>query len=372
MSKTLLVTGGAGFIGSAFIRQMVEKGNQVIVLDCLTYAGQKSNLETSSGPIHGKGTIELVVASINDHEKIRKLLRTHQADAIVHFAAESHVDRSITGPGVFLETNVSGTYVLLQAALEYWQTLTGEKKNGFRYLQVSTDEVYGALGPEGKFSEATPYAPNSPYSASKAAADLFVRAWFHTYGLPTITTNCSNNYGPRQYPEKLIPVMIMNAITGKPLPVYGKGENIRDWIHVEDHSHGVYLALTQGRPGETYCFGGDAERRNLDLVHTLCDGLDALHPRIDGKSHRTAIQYVTDRLGHDFRYAIDDTKAQKELGFTRRYTFEQGIRDTVVWYLDHLDWAMTIYERKAGEANEGNTFSRRQWLETLSAHSKRI
>lgn len=336
--ENLLVTGGAGFIGSTFVRQRVAAGDRVVVLDALTYAGHRENLDGVTGP----GSLELVVGDICDGERVASLLRSHRVTRLVNFAAESHVDRSISGPAAFIETNIIGTFRLLSAALEYWNTLSGSANDSFRYLQISTDEVYGSLGPTGKFSETTPYAPNSPYSASKAAADHLVRAWHHTYGLPTITTNCTNNYGPRQFPEKLIPFMIHCALVGKPLPVYGDGGNVRDWIHVEDHSRGVWLALTRGTPGSTYCFGGNAERNNLEVVRTLCQELDRLRPRKDGKPHVEGIQFVKDRLGHDRRYAIDDSLAIRQLGFTRQFNFESGLRDTVAWYLANEAWCQAV------------------------------
>jgi dTDP-glucose 4,6-dehydratase len=339
--KTLIVTGGAGFIASTFVRQMTAKGHRIIVLDALTYAGHKENLEGIPGP----GTCELVVGNITDGALVAELLHKHQPDALLNFAAESHVDRSITGPKAFIETNLIGTFTLLNASLAYWQGLgeSSSKRSAFRYLQVSTDEVYGSLGATGKFHEKLPYEPNSPYSASKAGADHLVRAWHHTYGLPTLTTNCSNNYGPRQFPEKLIPTMITNGLGGKQLPVYGDGGNIRDWIHVEDHCSGIALALERGKPGETYCFGGNSERNNLDVVRTICRELDELRPRADKTKYDTLIQFVQDRLGHDRRYAIDDTKAQNELGFTRKYTrFEDGLRATIQWYLDNQAWCQAV------------------------------
>jgi len=346
MHNSLLITGAAGFIGSAFVRQRTAEGYHCIVLDALTYAGHRENLDSSDIP--GPGKITLVEGNICDLDLVRRLLRENQVSGVLHFAAESHVDRSIEGPKAFIDTNIYGTYTLLTASLEYWQGLPegSESKKNFRFLQVSTDEVYGTLGDTGKFSETTAFAPNSPYSSSKAAGDLLVRAWHHTYGLPTITTNCSNNYGPRQYPEKLIPHMIQCAINDKPLPVYGDGGNIRDWIHVEDHSHGVWLAYTQGRLGETYCFGGNAERNNLDVVKAICSLLNELRPRKDGKSYSEQISFVKDRLGHDRRYAIDDTKAQKELGFTRKYTsFESGLKATIEWYLNHSDWVSSVMKK---------------------------
>lgn len=341
LSRVLLVTGGCGFIGSCFVRQAVAQGDRVIVLDALTYAGHRENLEQISGP----GAFDLVVGNICDGPLVAHLLKGHPlgaVDSVVHFAAESHVDRSIDSPSSFIQTNIQGTFNLLNASLAYWQALGEEKKKSFRFVHISTDEVFGSLGSEGKFSEMTPMAPNSPYSASKASGDFLVRAWHHTYGLPTITTNCSNNYGPRQFPEKLIPHMIDCALAGRPLPVYGDGGNVRDWIHVEDHCAGVMLALNQGIPGSVYCFGGNSEKNNLDVVKTICHQLDELRPRMDGKSYEASIAFVTDRLGHDLRYAIDDSKAQLELNFKRRYNFEQGLAQTVQWYLDHSDWSAAV------------------------------
>ena len=340
--KNLLVTGACGFIGSNFVRARVAAGDKVVVIDALTYAGHRENLDG----ISGRGSCELVIGDICDGPLVAKLISGHQIDALINFAAESHVDRSIDSPAAFIETNIRGTFTLLNASLAYWQKLPESKKSGFRYVQISTDEVYGSLGPTGKFSETTPYAPNSPYSASKAAGDHLARAWFHTYGLPTITTNCSNNYGPRQFPEKLIPLMITHAVQGKPLPVYGDGGNVRDWIHVEDHCRGISLALEKGRPGQTYCFGGNAERNNLDVVRTICRELDKFRPRADGKKHDAGIAFVADRLGHDRRYAIDDALAQKELGFTREYNFEQGLAQTIRWYLDNSAWCAAVTAKK--------------------------
>ncbi len=286
-----------------------------------------------------------MVGNICNGTLVSKILHENQIDYVVSFAAESHVDRSISAPSEFIETNINGTFSMLNASLNYWQKRKDKREEDFRYLQISTDEVYGSLGPIGKFSETTAFAPNSPYSASKAAGDHLVRAWFHTYGLPTITTNCSNNYGPRQYPEKLIPHMIACALQGKPLPVYGDGGNIRDWIHVEDHCHGIWLALQKGAPGETYCFGGNAEHNNLDVVRTICRELDRLSPRKDGQSYESTISFVADRLGHDRRYAIDDTRAQKELGFTRKYNFEAGLANTIQWYLDNQNWCHAVTKK---------------------------
>lgn len=333
----ILVTGACGFIGSNFVRRAVQEGRQVIALDALTYAGHLENLEGITGP----GSLELVRGDIRNFELLTSLFQAHAFDAVLNFAAETHVDRSIEGPRAFIETNISGTFTLLQATLNYWQTLEGSKKERFRYLQISTDEVYGSLGATGYFSEVTPMAPNSPYSASKAGADLLVRAWHHTYGLPVLTTNCSNNYGPYQFPEKLIPHMILCALSGRPLPVYGDGLNVRDWIHVDDHCSGVFLALERGKAGETYCLGGNAERDNLNVVETICRTLDELQPSPHG-SYLKNIQFVKDRPGHDRRYAIDSTRAQDELGFTRQFSFEKGLRETIRWYLDHQKWIESV------------------------------
>jgi dTDP-glucose 4,6-dehydratase len=335
---TLLVTGGAGFIGSTFVAQCVERGAQVIVLDKLTYAGHPENLSWITGP----GSYELVQGDICNGEAVLQLLKKHQIQAVVNFAAESHVDNSIASPASFIETNIVGTYKMLEAARFYWGSLTGDAKRDFRYLQISTDEVFGSLGETGKFSEKTRMKPNSPYSASKAAGDHLLRAWYKTYGLPTITTNCTNNYGPRQHPEKLIPLMITKALSGQPLPIYGNGQNIRDWIHVEDHCAGVWLALTQGKPGGTYGFGGDAEKNNIEVVDTLCRILGDCQPRPDKRDYAELKTFVQDRPGHDRRYAIDDSKAQTELGFKRKYNFDAGIRQTVDWYLSHTDWAASV------------------------------
>lgn len=336
--RNILVTGGAGFIGSAFVVQAVERGDNVIVLDALTYAGHKENLEG----IKGRGSYQLIIGSITDGKLVSGLLKEHAIDTVVNFAAESHVDNSIHSPDVFIETNIIGAYRMLDASLHYFRGLSEEHKKRFRHIQISTDEVYGSLGETGKFSETTAMQPNSPYSASKAAGDHLARAWYETYGLPTIVTNCSNNYGPRQYPEKLIPRMISCALAEQALPVYGDGKNIRDWIHVEDHAHGVFLALEKGIPGETYCFGGNAERMNIELVTVLCATLDRLRPRKNGKPYAELITFVTDRLGHDRRYAIDDNKAVNELGFTRQYNFEQGLESTIRWYLDNTAWCQAV------------------------------
>lgn len=330
----ILVTGGAGFIGSHFVDLCISSGHSVVVLDLMTYAAKRDNLKEALATQR----CELVVGDIRDEAKVFELLKGKGCSAVVNFAAESHVDRSISGPDAFIQTNVVGTYSLLQASRRYYQSLGVAQRERFRYLQVSTDEVFGMLGPnDHPFTEKTSYAPSSPYSASKAGADHLVMAWHHTYGLPALITNCSNNYGPRQFPEKLIPHMIACALAEKPLPVYGRGENIRDWIHVQDHVFGIGLALERGRMGESYCFGGRSEKRNIDLVKELCTLLDSLSPRKDGRSYSTQIEFVTDRLGHDFRYAIDDEKAESELGFKRKFGFESGLKATVEWYLNHRD-----------------------------------
>jgi dTDP-glucose 4,6-dehydratase len=328
--KVILVTGGAGFIGSHFTKTLLAEGHRVVVLDALTYAGQMENLaEARSHP-----SLHFIRGNICDGQLILSLLIQYNVDYVVNFAAESHVDRSINNPTEFIETNIKGVFSLLNTSLQYWEQLSGNLKDAFRYLQISTDEVYGALGPEGKFSEDTAYSPNSPYSATKAGADHLVRAWYHTYGLPTLVTNCSNNYGPYQNTEKFIPSMITRALEGKTLPIYGDGNQVRDWIHVEDHCQGIWLAVTHAKPGSTYCFGGASERTNLEVVNSICQTLDQQVPRADGKSYATAIEFVTDRLGHDRRYAIDDSKAQRDLGFTRKVNFEAGLSSTVQWYKD--------------------------------------
>ena len=341
MNMKYLITGGAGFIGSHFVELQKSKGNDSVVLDGLYTGGHLENLEN----LAGIGKVDFVKGDIRDGELVSSILQKHKVDYVVHFAAESHVDRSITGPIGFVDTNMLGTAVLLQCAREYWESLGSEKKNTFRFLQVSTDEVFGELGNTGYFTETTPYDPRSPYSASKAGADHLVRAWNHTYGLPTLITNCSNNYGPRQLPEKLIPRMIQCALLEMPLPVYGKGENIRDWIFVKDHCSGIDRALNQAAPGSTYCFGGRAERKNIDLVNGLCAILDEIKPRSNGKKYVELIEFVEDRLGHDWRYAIDDSKAERELGFERSVDFENGLRATVEWYLSNQNWATKVMEK---------------------------
>jgi len=342
-NKTIIVTGGAGFIGSAFVGQAVARGERVIVLDALTYAGHKENLNW----IMGAGDAwKLVEGNICDANLVTQLLQEYNPSAIVDFAAESHVDNSIASPVDFIHTNILGTYNLLEAARAYHNKLSGAEKENFRFVHISTDEVYGSLGETGKFTEESPMQPNSPYSASKAAGDLLCRAWFHTYNFPVIVTNCTNNYGARQFPEKLIPRMITTALAGEKLPIYGDGKNIRDWIHVEDHAQGINLALTKGKLGETYAFGGDAERNNLQVVETICNILDQLRPRADGKSYKEQMSFVPDRLGHDRRYAIDDSKSQRELGFVRKYNFEQGLLDAVQWYLDNTAWCAAVTIKK--------------------------
>jgi len=335
---TLLVTGGAGFIGANFVHHLIrETSVQVVNLDKLTYAG---NLDTLA-PLAGNTRHVFVQGDIGDRALVRRLLGDYRVDAVVNFAAESHVDRSIDGPAAFVETNVVGTFNLLDCVREYWSGLGGGKQ-GFRFLHVSTDEVYGSLGATGMFTETTPYAPNSPYSASKAASDHLVRAWHHTYGLPVLTTNCSNNYGPYQFPEKLIPLMILKATRGERLPIYGDGGNIRDWLYVEDHCRAIGRVLEAGRPGEVYNVGGDSERTNLQVVDTLCALLDDLCPDSPHRPHATLKTFVQDRPGHDRRYAIDASKLQSELGWSPRESFESGLERTVRWYLDNQAWCRRV------------------------------
>ena len=339
----IFVTGGLGFIGSNFIRMLLKKADcqKVINLDKQTYAGNPENLaEFESDPtnIFCKG-------DICDGELVSNLLSEHQPDAVVNFAAESHVDRSIDGPEPFVHTNVVGTLRLLEATKSYLAEVACDKRESFRFLHVSTDEVYGSLKPEDPaFCETTPYAPNSPYSASKASADHLVRAYHHTFGLPVLTTNCSNNYGPYQFPEKLIPLMILNACEGKNLPIYGDGSNIRDWLHVEDHCAGILSVLQQGRAGETYCIGGASEKTNMEVIDTLCNILDRHHP--SGAPHNQLKTFVTDRPGHDHRYAIDFSKIKNELGWQPSYSFEEGMEQTVQWYLNHQEWCTNVTSGK--------------------------
>jgi dTDP-glucose 4,6-dehydratase len=339
--KTLLVTGGAGFIGGNFVLDLLAQGGYRIVnLDALTYAG---NLDTLA-PVRERAEHVFARGDIGDPAVVRQLLAAHRPAGIVNFAAESHVDRSIDGPAAFVQTNVVGTLNLLQCALEHWRALPLGEQDGFRFLHVSTDEVYGSLGPVGKFSELTPYAPNSPYSASKAASDHLVRAFHHTYGLPTLTTNCSNNYGPYQFPEKLIPLMIQKALAGQPLPVYGDGRNVRDWLYVLDHCRAIQRVLELGRPGEVYNIGGDAERENIQVVRTILRLVDERRPLPAGASRESLITYVRDRPGHDRRYAIDATKIKRELNWRPLETFETGIARTVDWYLDHQAWVGRVMD----------------------------
>lgn len=336
----ILVTGGAGFIGSNFVLDWVAQVDETVVnLDKLTYAGNLENLAS----LQGNSRHVFVQGDIGDGELVARLLAEHQPRAVVNFAAESHVDRSIHGPEDFIQTNVVGSFRLLEAVRAYWQGLEGEAKAGFRFLHVSTDEVYGSLEKtDPAFSETNRYEPNSPYSASKAASDHLVRAYHHTYSLPVLTTNCSNNYGPYHFPEKLIPLVIHNALAGKPLPIYGDGQQIRDWLFVTDHCSAIRRVLEAGRVGETYNVGGWNEKANLEVVHTLCTLLDELSPRADGQSYKTQITFVKDRPGHDRRYAIDAGKIERELGWKPAETFESGIRKTVQWYLDHADWVANV------------------------------
>jgi dTDP-glucose 4,6-dehydratase len=352
MAKTILVTGGAGFIGSNFILQELtgNEASTIVNLDKLTYAGNLRNLES----LNDRQTrrYEFIQGDIGDRKLLANLLRKHEPDAIVHFAAESHVDRSIRGPDDFIRTNIDGTFALLEEIRAYWTSLAEEPRNHFRFLHVSTDEVYGSLAPnDPAFSEATAYAPNSPYSASKAASDHLVRAYHHTYGLPTLTTNCSNNYGRFQFPEKLIPLMILNARDLKPLPVYGDGQNVRDWLYVEDHCAAISTVLAGGKAGETYCIGGWNEKRNMEIVEAICDLVDEMSPST--QSRRSLITFVKDRPGHDRRYAMDARKIERELGWKPKETFETGLRKTVHWYLENDDWVRGVMDG-----------SYRQWIAT--------
>ena len=344
----ILVTGGAGFIGANFTLDWLEAtGEPVVNLDKLTYSGNLGNL----APIRGDARHTFVRGDIGDRAFVADLLARHRPRAVVNFAAETHVDRSIHGPDAFVKTNVLGTFELLEAVRAHWTALPHAEREAFRFLHVSTDEVYGTLGPDDPpFSETTAFAPNSPYSASKASSDHFVRACRHTYGLPTLTTNCSNNYGPRQFPEKLVPLMIANALAGKPLPVYGDGRQVRDWLYVGDHCEAIRTVLAHGRPGEVYNVGGNAEKRNLEVVHALCDTLQELRPRAGG--YRGLVSFVADRPGHDRRYAIDARKIRAELGWSPRESFESGLARTVRWYLGHADWVAQV---RSGEY--------RRWIE---------
>ena len=341
----ILVTGGAGFIGSALARHLVrERGAEVLVVDKLTYAGDRRSIRDCEG----RPGFAFLEADICDTDRMRAALAEYRPAAVMHLAAESHVDRSIAGAAPFIETNIQGTFSLLEAARGYHAGLAGAARDGFRFLHVSTDEVFGSLGPTGAFDETTPYDPRSPYSASKAASDHLARAWRETYGLPTLVTNCSNNYGPYHFPEKLIPLIILNALAGRELPVYGDGSNIRDWLFVEDHARALVAAIEHGRPGETYCIGGRSEKRNLEVVQTICDLLDARLPA--ARPRREQIRFVTDRPGHDQRYAIDPAKAERELGWSQRESFESGIAATIDWYLANEWWWQPLgAEKYAGE-----------------------
>ncbi|MFY9655108.1 MAG: dTDP-glucose 4,6-dehydratase [Methylocystis sp.] len=330
----ILVTGGAGFIGSAVTRHIIKRtDDEVCVLDKLTYAGNLDSL----APVAADPRYAFVRADICDRKTVDRVFTEFAPHAVMHLAAESHVDRSIDGPAAFIETNVVGTFTMLEAALAYWRSLDASKREGFRFLHISTDEVFGSLGREGLFREDTPYAPNSPYSASKAGSDHLVRAWRETYGLPTVTTNCSNNYGPYHFPEKLIPLTILNALQGKALPVYGRGENVRDWLFVDDHAEALALVVRKGEIGQSYNVGGRNEKRNIDVVESICNILDEIRPQA-GRSHKDLITFVTDRPGHDLRYAIDCSKIERELRWAPKETFESGLRKTVRWYIDNPEW----------------------------------
>ena len=338
----ILVTGGAGFIGGNFVLRHFDavQPSSLINLDALTYAGNPDTIAS----LRTEQRHVFVHGSINDAELVWQLLADHQPRAIINFAAESHVDRSIDGPSAFVETNVNGTLNLLEQSLAYWRGLDRDAREDFRFLHVSTDEVYGSLGSEGAFTETTAYAPNSPYAASKAASDHLVRAFNRTYGLPTLITNCSNNYGPYQFPEKLIPLIILRALAGESLPIYGDGQQIRDWLYVGDHCSAIRAVLEEGRPGQVYNVGGNAERANLDVVHAICSILDELRPRDDGQPYSKQVEHVTDRPGHDRRYAIDASKLKNELGWTPSYNFRDGLRETIDWYLENQDWVGNIQD----------------------------
>lgn len=349
--ETFLVTGGAGFIGSNFIvGELARRDVRIVNLDRLTYAGNLTSLD----PVLQNDRHIFIRGDIGDPVVVREVLREYRPDAVVNFAAESHVDRSIASPDTFIQTNVMGTFSLLEQTRAYWEELTGQRKGSFRFLHVSTDEVYGSLGPsDPAFKETTPYAPNSPYSASKAASDHLVRAYRHTYGLPTLTTNCSNNYGPRQFPEKLIPLMILNALEGKPLPVYGDGLNVRDWLYVDDHCKAIGIVLKGGRVGETYNIGARCEKTNLEVVKTVCRVLDAIRPDSPHRPHESLMTFVKDRPGHDRRYAMDSTKIEEKLGWRPHETFETGLQKTILWYVENSPWLESV-----------RTGGYREWIES--------
>lgn len=354
--KVLLITGGCGFIGSNLVRSYLREGCRVINLDKLTYAGNRSSL----ADLEDDPDYTFVHGDICDTELVRSVLAEYNPGAIIHLAAESHVDRSIDSPEEFIQTNIVGTFRLLSATLEYFRALDIEEQHQFSFLHVSTDEVFGSLGPEGYFTESTPYDPRSPYSASKASSDHLARAFHHTYGLPVLVTNCSNNYGPYQFPEKLIPLVINSAIRGKNLPVYGDGKNVRDWLYVEDHCEAIRLVLENGKPGETYNIGGNSEKTNMEIVQTLCNILDEMHPREDGISYEKQITFVPDRPGHDRRYAIDASRIEQELGWKSKNTFASGIKRTVRWYLENQDWIENVLSgnyrmERLGSANGGGS-----------------
>jgi dTDP-glucose 4,6-dehydratase len=347
----ILITGGAGFIGSALVRRLITSSeHEVLVYDKLTYAGVLESLD----PVADSPRYRFVQADIADPEAVAAALASFRPQVIAHLAAESHVDRSIDGPGDFIQTNIVGTFTLLQQALKYWNGLDGDDKAAFRFHHISTDEVFGSLGEEGYFTETTPYDPRSPYSASKASSDHLVRAWGHTYGLPVLVTNCSNNYGPYHFPEKLIPLVIIKALAGEALPVYGDGSNVRDWLFVEDHAAALQAVFEKGQPLETYNIGGNSERKNLDVVKAITSTLDRLSPRADGKSFAEQITFVKDRPGHDQRYAIDASKIRRELGWTPSVTFEQGIERTIAWYLANRPWWQAILDKRDATARRGH------------------
>ncbi|RDD62262.1 dTDP-glucose 4,6-dehydratase [Ferruginivarius sediminum] len=352
MAKRILITGGAGFIGSAMVRLLIaETDSAVINLDKLTYAANPDAV----AEVAGNPRYSFVEADIADAPRMAEVLARHAPDLVMNLAAETHVDRSIDGPADFISTNVVGTQVLLDAVRRYWEGLDGARRAAFRFHHISTDEVYGSLGVTGAFTEETAYAPNSPYAASKAASDHLVRAWHKTYGLPVVITNCSNNYGPWQFPEKLIPLVVTKALDGEALPIYGRGENVRDWLHVDDHARGLLLAATEGRIGEHYNIGGGAERRNIEVVRAICDILDELSPRSDGRPYREQITFVADRPGHDLRYAVDSGKIRRELGWAPAETFESGLRKTVRWYLDNAAWWRRIRRERYDGQRLGKT-----------------